>query len=126
MKYVKLLLTLLFGVLLIFAGFNHFLNPEMYAPFIPDFMPKVTVNYLVGIVEVVLGVGVLIPRFRYPAALGILLLMLAFLPLHVWDVFREHPAIGSHQVALIRLPIQFVLIAWAWFISRRQTPIVSQ
>jgi uncharacterized membrane protein len=119
MKTFKLLLTLLFGVLLIFAGINHFLKPEMYAPFIPDFMPGVLVNYLVGILEVVLGLGVLIPRFRYHAALGILLLMLAFLPLHVWDVFREHPAIGSHQVALIRLPLQFILIAWAWFISRR-------
>jgi uncharacterized membrane protein len=51
--------------------------------------------------------------------LGILAMMLVFLPLHIWDIFRENPAIGSHKVALIRLPIQFVLIAWAWFISKK-------
>jgi len=45
--------------------------------------------------------------------------MLLFLPLHIWDIFREKAAIGSHQVALIRLPIQFVLIAYAWFINKK-------
>jgi len=35
------------------------------------------------------------------------------------DVFKENPAIGSHQLALIRLPLQFVLILWAWFIAKK-------
>jgi hypothetical protein len=45
--------------------------------------------------------------------------MIIFLPLHVWDVFRDKPAIGSHQIALIRLPIQFLLIFIGWFISKK-------
>ncbi|HAK78963.1 MAG TPA: hypothetical protein DCM71_19145 [Runella sp.] len=51
--------------------------------------------------------------------LGIFVMMLVFLPLHVIDIFKENPAIGSHQVALVRLPIQFVLIAWTWFIYKK-------
>jgi uncharacterized membrane protein len=74
---------------------------------------------LFGILEIVCGVGVFIPPFRSLATLGILAMMLLFLPLHIWDIFKEKPAIGSHQIALIRLPIQFVLIAWAWFISKK-------
>ena len=120
MKTVKLILTLLFGAFMIFSGINHFLKPDMYLPFIPDFLPKVLIIYLSGVVEIVLGLGVFIPRFRHLSALGILLLMLLFLPLHTVDVFRDNPAIGSHSIALIRLPIQFVLILWAWFISRKQ------
>lgn len=119
MKNLKLILTYLFGAFLIFGGINHFIKPEMYAPFIPDFLPSLAVNYLTGTAEIAVGVGVFIPRFRSVATLGILIMMLVFLPLHVFDVFKENPAIGSHQAALIRLPLQFVLIAWAWFIHKK-------
>lgn len=104
---------------MILAGAMHFINPEMYYPFIPDFFPKDLVNYASGILEIMVGIAAMIPRFRSLGTLGILLLMLAFLPLHVMDVFSDHPAIGSHQRALIRLPIQFVFILWAWFINKK-------
>ena len=116
MKIFKLILTFIFGAFMIMAGINHFLKPAMFFPFIPDFMPKEVVNYIAGILEIVVGVGVFIPAFRSWATLGILGLMVVFLPLHIIDVFSEIPAIGSHQLALIRLPIQFVLILWAWYI----------
>lgn len=116
MKIFKLILTFLFGAFMIMAGINHFLKPTMFFPFIPDLMPKEAVNYIAGILEIMVGVGVFIPAFRSWATLGILGLMVVFLPLHIMDVFSETPAIGSHQLALIRLPIQFVLILWAWYI----------
>jgi uncharacterized membrane protein len=119
MKKAKLVLAFLFGVLMIFAGVSHFLKPAMFFPFIPDFLPQPAINYSAGILEIVVGVGVFIPRFRSVSTLGILVMMLLFLPLHVIDVFKENPAIGSHQAALVRLPIQFVLIAWAWFIGKK-------
>lgn len=119
MKIVKLILTFLFAAFMIFGGLNHFLKPEMYFPFIPDFMPKEFVNYASGLIEIVLGIGACIPRFRSVATLGILVLMLVFLPLHILDIFKESPAIGSHQAAVVRLPIQFVLILWAWFIHKK-------
>lgn len=116
MKIVKLILTFVFGAFITLAGINHFLKPTMFFPFIPDFLPKEAVNYTAGILEIAVGVGVFIPAFRTWATLGILGLMVIFLPLHITDVFSDTPAIGSHQLALIRLPIQFVLILWAWYI----------
>ena len=104
---------------MIVAGINHFVKPEIYLPFIPAFLPATFVNYSFGFLEIACGVGVFIPMFRGWATLGILGMMLIFLPLHIWDVFRQKPAIGNHEIALIRLPIQFVLIAWAWFISKK-------
>jgi uncharacterized membrane protein len=118
MKNLKLVLTFLFGAFMVLGGVNHFLKPEMYFPFFPDFLPKEIINYFTGIVEIALGIGTFIPSFRKMATLGILVLMLFFLPLHILDVFKESPAIGSHQASLIRLPIQFLFIAWAWYISR--------
>lgn len=119
MQYLKLGLTFLFGILMIFAGINHFRHSVIYVPFIPDFLPKNFINLASGIIEIVLGIGVFIPQFRQRSAFGIFLLMIIFLPLHVWDVFRDKPAIGSHQIALIRLPIQFLLIFIGWFISKK-------
>ena len=121
---IKLILTFLFGAFMIYAGVNHFLKPAMFFPFIPDFLPKEIVNYLVGIAEIAVGVCALIPKLRSQGTLGILILMVVFLPLHIMDVFKESPAIGTHQAAMIRLPFQFVLIGWAWFIHRIMPPSV--
>jgi uncharacterized membrane protein len=104
---------------MILGGVMHFINPEMYKPFIPVFLPKDLVNYASGVLEIMVGIAAMIPQYRSSGTLGILLLMLAFLPLHLIDVFKENPAIGSHQMALIRLPLQFVFILWAWFINKK-------
>jgi uncharacterized membrane protein len=68
---------------------------------------------------IVLGIGVFIPRFRYQASMGIFILMLIFLPLHVMDFFSLEPAIGNHQAAVVRVPVQFLFLAITWFMSRK-------
>ncbi len=113
------ILRTILGAFLILAGINHFMQPAMYAPMIPDLFSKEPTNFAAGLVELLLGIGVFIPRIRSTATLGILLLMIAFLPLHVRDVFRDDPAIGSKAFAYTRLPLQFVLIAWAWLVYRQ-------
>lgn len=88
----------------------------MYFPMIPDFLPKNATNILVGLAEIMVGIGVFIPVLRSWATVGILVLMIAFLPIHILDIFKDQPAIGNHNLALVRLPIQFILILWARFI----------
>lgn len=105
---------------MIVAGINHFVKPYFYKAFIPGWLPLLPVNYITGAVEVALGASLLIPVFRHYGALGLLLLMIVFLPLHTLDVFKENPAIGSKLLAYIRLPLQFILIWWAWSIWRNQ------
>jgi uncharacterized membrane protein len=119
MKIVKQILTYLLAAFIIFGGVNHFLKPEMYFPFFPDFLPHLALTYLSGVAEIVVGVLVFIPQYKHIGTLGILILMVLFLPLHVIDVFSSSPAIGSHQAALVRLPVQFLFIAWAWYIHKR-------
>ena len=119
MKILKTVLTLLFGVLMVAAGVVHFLKPEGYLGFIPDYFPQKAIVYASGLVEIVAGGCTLIPRYRYTGTRLILWLMVAFLPLHILDAFAAKPVIGSHEIALIRLPLQFVLIAWAWFINKK-------
>jgi uncharacterized membrane protein len=118
MNKVQLTFAFGFAAILILAGVNHFINPQMYSPFIPDWMPLLLTNIFTGIIEVALGAGLLLKKYRKIAAFGVSILMLLFLPLHLADVFKEHPAIGSKAVAIIRLPIQFLLIWCAWYIYK--------
>lgn len=118
MNKVQLTFAFGFAAILIIAGFNHFINPKMYSPFIPDWMPLLLTNIFIGVIEVALGVGLLLKKYQKIAAFGVFILMLLFLPLHFVDVFKEHPAIGSKTVAIIRLPIQFLLIWCPWYIYK--------
>lgn len=115
MKIVWKVVRVLFALFMIYAGVQHFLKPDFYLPFVPSFLPIPTaIIYTSGIIEIILGIMLIIPKYARLGALGILLLMLIFLPIHVWDVFSDTPAIGSHQAALIRLPVQLLFIALAW------------
>lgn len=119
MKILWRILQVLLALFLIYAGVQHFLKPAFYEPFVPAFLPaKTMVVYASGVVELVLGILLLIPKYTKMAATGIIVLMLVFLPIHIWDVFSDTPAIGSHERALYRLPFQFLFIAWAYVIKR--------
>lgn len=113
---MKLLLLWTYALLMMAAGLNHIVYPKFYKTFIPGWLPLYTVNYTVGIIEFVIGLGLLFPQYRHTCALALFILMLFFLPFHVLDVFKENPAIGSKLLAYIRLPLQFALIWWAWYL----------
>ena len=109
------IVRIMFAVFMVFAGLQHFLNPQFYIVFVPSFLPfTMAIIYITGIIEMVLGIMLFIPKYIKTGALGVLILMLLFLPIHVWDVFSDTPAIGSQSAALIRLPVQFLFIAIAW------------
>jgi uncharacterized membrane protein len=118
MHHYKYSLTVFFAIFMILAGIMHFVKPRFYNRFIPKFIPSLFANYLAGILEVLLGIGLLIPQYQQMAGKGMFYLMLFFLPIHVLDVFKEKPAIGSKQLAIIRIPIQCLFIYWTWQLSK--------
>jgi Predicted membrane protein len=109
-------IKIILALFIIYGGVQHFVKANFYIPFVPSFLPyPMAIIYVSGIIEIVLGVVLLLSKkYAKLGALGVLVLMILFLPIHIWDVFSETPAIGSHDASLIRLPIQFVLIALAW------------
>ena len=112
------ILKIVIAVFMIYAGIQHFIKPNFFIPFVPDFLPlKTTIIYASGVAEILVGVLLLIKKYAKIGAIGILVLLFLFLPIHIWDVFAEVPAIGSRKAALIRLPIQFLLIFIVWKIK---------
>ena len=116
MTILVLILRIIFGLFFTYIGVMHFLKPRFFNGFIPKPLPKLAVNYVAGFIEVVIGIGLLFNATAKNAAIGFFLLMVVFLPLHIWDLFKEKPAIGSKKIAIIRLPIQFLLLYIAYLI----------
>lgn len=96
----------------------HYAKPNFFKHFIPDFFPKKTVNYVIGIIEFALGLGVFFPKTVKEASIGIFILLVLLLPIHIWDLTKERPAIGSKKLAIIRIPFQFVLMYGIYFIYK--------
>ena len=116
MDTLILILKIIYGAFFCFAGIMHFVKPHFFKHFIPDFFPKKLVNYVVGFIEFALGLEMFFPETVKIAALGIFILLILLLPIHIWDVTKERPAIGSRKKAIIRIPIQFVLMYGIYFV----------
>lgn len=110
------ILRFVFAAFFAYAGIMHFVKPRFFNPFIPKPFPKKLSNYLVGVIEFALGVGLLIPKYILESATGIIVLLILLLPIHIWDLTRKKPAIGSKKLAIIRIPIQFLLIYLVYLI----------
>ena len=114
-----LIIKVVLAIFLIFGGVIHFISPNNYIPFVPSFLPfTLAIVYVSGLFEILFGLALFFKKLEIIGAWGILILMLLFLPIHIWDVFSETPAIGSQNAALVRLPIQFLLIGISWKVKK--------
>jgi len=106
------------------AGLNHFLNPDDYYPLIPSYLPYPDfINIFSGIVEVAFSIGLFFPATQRFSAWGIILMLIAFIPSHIYFI-----QIGScvpdglcvpEWIGLFRLVIIHpLLIFWAWIYTK--------
>jgi uncharacterized membrane protein len=117
---VKQALLWVMGIGYVFAGVLHFVTPDSYLPIMPPWIPAhLTMVYLSGAAEVVLGAAVLEPKLRRVAAWGIIALLIAIFPANVHIAVHNVPVFGAAEGAgsanWVRLPIQALLIVWAWW-----------
>jgi uncharacterized membrane protein len=120
MQTFKIVMKYLLALLFILAGVNHFRDPEFYLRIMPPWLPWPSALHLIaGFFEFVFGVMLLIPRYQRWAAWGLIALLLAIYPANI------HMAVNHHLYPelpmiyhWIRLPLQFVLIAWAWWYTK--------
>ncbi len=108
---------LLMASMYILAGIFHFLKPKAYLRIMPRYLPQhKLLVYLSGAAEVLLGIGLLFEETKALAIYGIILMLLIFLLVHFYMLSSKKAAAGIPVWALIlRLPLQFVLIWWAYF-----------
>jgi uncharacterized membrane protein len=107
-------------VLYVIAGINHFINPQFYLKIMPPYVPyHLAMVYASGVCEV-LFVLMLIPQKTRKAGAWLLILMLiAIFPANIQMTINWYATNHSNAwVSLVRLPIQIVLIWWAYLYTK--------
>lgn len=108
------------AVAYVLAGLNHFRAPGFYRPMMPPYLPAHdALIALSGVAEVLLGVGLMVPSTRVGAAWGVIALLVAVFPANLYMFQTGGAGYDVPRWALgLRLPLQAVLIAWAWWHTR--------
>ncbi|MFP2928305.1 DoxX family protein [Pyxidicoccus sp. 3LG] len=107
------------GLFFVGAGVMHFVMPARYEAMIPPQLPSPAFwVFLSGVLEVAGGLGLLLPRTRRLAAMGLIALLLAILPANIHEAASNS---ASHVLPFpdwyfwLRIPFQLVYVAWvAW------------
>ena len=103
------------------AGINHFIHPTGYYSIIPPYLPNhYLINILAGIAEIICAVLLVFPATRKLGAYLVIAMLIAFIPAHIYMIQKggcmgEEICIPLWGAWLRLFPLQFILIAWAWW-----------
>lgn len=102
--------------LYIFAGLMHFIKPKIYLRIMPAYLPwHKELVFLSGVAEVLGGLGLFWVATKNLAVYGIIAMLGLFLLVHFYMLSSQKAAAGIPRwVFLCRVPLQFVLMYWAY------------
>jgi uncharacterized membrane protein len=110
--------TALYGLIILYtgAGINHFINPAFYENIMPAYIPfHALCISLSGICEITFAALLIPARTRKIAAWLIIAMLIVFFTVHIQMLLDYWRAGGALLwIAILRIPIQFVLIWWAY------------
>jgi|TARA_B110000116_G_scaffold115175_1_gene100076 uncharacterized membrane protein len=109
------------GLFYILVGVKHFQNPEWFIPIVPPILPyKLFLVYISGFFEIFFGVMLFIPKLRYVASWGLILLLIAVYPANIYLALTNGEAMNTTPlIAWGRLPFQFLFIGLAYWHAKK-------
>jgi uncharacterized membrane protein len=106
----------LMATLYVLAGVWHFVKPKIYLKIMPPYLPAhLFLVYLSGVLEVLFGAMLYFPETRTYGAWGIIALLIGVFPANIYMLQKGGAAFQMPKwVLIVRLPVQALLIFWAW------------
>jgi uncharacterized membrane protein len=109
-------------VMLCFTAMGHFLFPKGMAMMVPQVIPfKTEIVYLTGVIEIILGIGLVIPVMRILAARSLLVFLILVLPSNI-KAAQEHISYNEGNFEgpglaylWFRVPLQILFITWIYY-----------
>lgn len=106
------------GIAFIFFFVGHFVQTAGMVEMLPPWVPlRTTLVYLTGLIELLVGIALFMPRYQTGAAKLAIVILVVFFPANIYAALNGI-GLGGHQwgpvYLLIRGPLQIVLIAWAY------------
>lgn len=119
---LKEVLRVVLAVSMITVGILHFAKPVPFVKIVPPQLPyPLELVYISGFFEILGGIGVLVPLVSVAAAWGLIALFVAVFPANINMAVNQIDLEGvppNPALYWARLPLQAVLIAWAWWYTR--------
>ncbi len=102
------------------AGVYHFVNPRMYEKIMPSYLPyHKQLVYISGICEIVFALLLIPQTTRVLAAWLIIALLVAVFPANIQMAINFYQKNSPNLwIAIVRLPLQLILIWWAWLYTK--------
>ena len=109
------------------AGVMHFVTPQFFVDIVPAALPSpLGIVYVSGVFEILGALGLLVPATRRFSALGLIALFVAVFPANINMAVNHITPTGAAPMpewaAWARLPLQGLLVWWAWTIAQRARP----
>ena len=119
---IKSFLIIISSIFYVIVGIKHFIEPEYFLSIVPPYLPyHLELVYISGLFEILFGLLILFPKYRYYGAIGLILLLVAVFPANIYlaqSKEAQEAIAATQEIATWRLPIQGVLIWIAYFIRR--------
>ncbi len=114
------------SVMLCFTAIGHFAFTKGMSMMIPQFIPfKTNLVYLTGLFEILLAIGLLIPKLKVISGGTLIIFLLLMLPANIYasihNIDYQKGTFDGNGLSYLwfRIPLQFLFIAWAFFSSIR-------
>lgn len=108
--------------MLFFTASGHFAFTKGMAMMIPSMIPlKIEIVYATGVLEILFGICILIPRLSLYAGWLLIVFFILLLPANIYasikQVDYQRANFDGNGVAYLwfRIPLQFLFIAWTYF-----------
>ena len=114
------------SIMLLFTAIGHFAFTKGMSMMIPKIIPfKESIIYLTGIFEILLALGLIIPKFQIVSGWALIVFLLLMLPANIYASlnhvnYQKGTFDGNGLTHLwFRIPLQFLFIIWAYISAIR-------
>ena len=113
-------------IMLIFTAIGHFAFTKGMSMMIPKFIPfKENLVYLTGIFEILLALGLIIPKLKIVSGWALIIFLLLMLPANIYasinNVNYQKGTFDGNGITYLwfRIPLQFFFIVWTYICTIR-------
>lgn len=114
------------SIMLVFTAIGHFAFTKGMSMMIPKFIPfKESFVYLTGIFEILLAIGLLIPKLRFISGWVLIIFFLLLLPANIYasihKVNYQNGTFDGNGLLYLwfRIPLQILFIVWTYISAIR-------
>ncbi len=108
--------------MLVFTAIGHFVFTEGMSAMLPDFFPKKKELVLItGLMEIALGVGLVLPQYKYISAWMLIVFFVLLLPVNIRAAIEhinyQTGELNGHGISYLwfRVPLQLFFVLWVYF-----------